>query len=366
MNILNYKETDRIPVAHFGFWRDTLDIWKRGGYITDDEYLYEVNNSVDKSKLALKLGFDFTWYNLYKPRSSSVYPRFTPETLETLPNGHKKILDSNGVIKLVSDDITSIPAEIDHLLKDRVSFEEHFRHRLVFSKDRIDYAELERIKNDANRTDPLGLYCGSIFGYIRDIMGVVGSSYIQEDDPALFDELINAFGEISYKNTEAVLETGVKFDFALFWEDICYKNGPLINPKVFYVKAGPQYKRVCNLLNKHGINIVSVDCDGWIDLLLPTWIDNGVNTIFPLEVGTWNGNIAPWRELYKKEIRAVGGIDKNVFAKGYKEIDAEIERLKPLIALGGFIPGVDHQIAPDARFENVQYFCENIRKITSI
>ena len=55
---------------------------------------------------------------------------------------------------------------------------------------------------------------------------------------------------------------------------------------------------------------LSLDCDGWIDHLIPIWLENGVNTMFPIEVGTWNASIAPWREKYGKKILGVGGMNK--------------------------------------------------------
>ena len=159
------------------------------------------------------------------------------------------------------------------------------------------------------------------------------------------------------------LETGAKFDFAHLWEDICYKNGPLVTPAVFDEKVGPHYKRITGLLNQYGINIVSLDCDGLIDSLVPTWLNNGVNTMFPIEVGTWNASIGPWRKKYGQALRGVGGMNKNVFSGDYSSVDAEIERLKPLIALGGYIPCPDHRIAPDAKWDNVRYYCERMRKL---
>jgi uroporphyrinogen decarboxylase len=84
--------------------------------------------------------------------------------------------------------------------------------------------------------------------------------------------------------------------------------------------------------------------------------------MFPIEVGTWNASIKPWREKYGEGLRGVGGMDKRVFTYNYAAIDAEIERLKPLVELGGYIPCPDHRIAPDAKWENVQYYCEKMRK----
>jgi len=79
-------------------------------------------------------------------------------------------------------------------------------------------------------------------------------------------------------------------------------------------------------------------------------------------VGTWGASIAPWRAKYGPELRGVGGMDKRVFAYDYAAIDAEIERLKPLVELGGYIPCPDHRLAPDAKWENVQYYCDKMRK----
>ena len=44
-------------------------------------------------------------------------------------------------------------------------------------------------------------------------------------------------------------------------------------------------------------------------------------------------------------------------------VEAEVDRLKRLVDLGGYIPCPDHRIAPDAKFELVQYYCELMRKL---
>ena len=87
--------------------------------------------------------------------------------------------------------------------------------------------------------------------------------------------------------------------------------------------------------------------------------------MFPIEVGTWDGNIKPWRDKYGRKLRGVGGMNKKVFARDYKEIDKEVERLKPLVELGGFIPCPNRRIAPVAKWDNIQYYCESMRKTFS-
>ncbi len=350
--VLNYEKYDEFPLVHFGFWSETIQKWKEEGHIKDGE---------DPAK---KAGFDFEWIGNCHGGRTGVFPGFERKLIETLPDGSQKVMDGNGVIQLVKPGIRSIPAEIDHTLKDRASWEKDFKHRVQYCEERVSQGLIDKLKAiDKDKCDaPLGLHLGSLFGYVRDWVGFEAVSYIYIDDEPLFDEIIDTLGDTTYRVAEKILNAGIKFDIAHFWEDICFKNGPLVMPEVFEEKVGKHYKKVCGLCNKHGINIISLDCDGWIDALVPIWLKNGVNTMFPIEVGTWNASIAPWREKYGKDLRGVGGMNKNVFARDKAAVDAEIERLKPLVALGGYIPCPDHRIAPDAKWENVVYYCEQMRK----
>jgi uroporphyrinogen decarboxylase len=334
---------------------------------------WEDGNSID-SAITEQLGFDFNWYNCFAP-ITRLLPPFEERVLEEFPDGRRKVLDENGAVVIKKEGITSIPTEVDHLLKSRKEWEESFLPRLQFSEERITSVHINTREGElpfnsggldylqrGEWEQPYGLHCGSLYGVIRNWLGLTGSAYLQKDDPALFDEIIQTLGELCYQCTCKALETGARFDFGHFWEDICFRSGPLINPRVFRDKVGPIYRRITDLLSSHGIKIVSLDCDGDIDALVPIWLENGVNTMFPIEVGTWGASIKPWREQYGRELLGVGGMDKRVLARDYAAIDAEVERLKPLVELGGFIPCPDHRIPADGRWENVQYYCEKMRQ----
>jgi hypothetical protein len=359
--ILNYQSYDRLPLVHFGFWNETLDKWASEGHVTWEEAKAWGDGNETDTAIAGRLGFDYNWSSTFN-WGNQLHPFFETKVLKVHPDGAREEMDQHGVIVLKKDDAISIPPEIEHTLKDRKSWEEQYLPRLQWSMDRIDFDNLVNMPAPEDRDRPLGIWCGSMLGTIRDWVGLVGLSYLMMDDPALVVEMIDTLGQLEYQGVKAILERYDQFDFAHFWEDICYKAGPLVGPTFFHEKIGPHYRRITELVNAHHIHIVSLDCDGKIDKLIPTWIENGVNTMFPIEVGTWNASIAPWRERFGKELRGVGGMNKVVFAHDYAAIDAEVERLKPLVDLGGFIPCVDHRIAPDARWENVQYYCEKMRK----
>jgi len=354
LSTLSYEPDAVIPIMHFGYWDDTVAKWKNEGHISEND---------DWDTISEKLGFDCGFADCFTG-STSLFPAFEVEVIKEFPDGSMHILNNEGVIELRKQGITCIPAEIGHTLTDRESWEREYLPRLKFSEDRYDF---EKLKQYANGGDyPLGLYCGSLYGCIRNWFGIVELSYISVEDEELYDEVIDTVAALVYDVVKFGLEKaasmGIRFDYCHFWEDICFCTGPLVNPSVFAKKVGPLYRKITDIGKQYGVRFFSLDCDGLIDLLLPVWLENGVNTMFPIEVGTWNASIAPWRKQYGTDLLGVGGMDKRVFAGVRSTVDAEIERLKPLVAQGGYIPCPDHRIAPDAKWDNVRYYCDKMRE----
>ncbi|HPJ99866.1 MAG TPA: hypothetical protein PKW60_10305, partial [Candidatus Hydrogenedentes bacterium] len=221
--ILNYAPYDRMPLVHFGFWAETLEKWAAEGHITKEEAESWGDGNPADSAISAKLGFDFNYYCCFAPHTG-LYPEFEREVIEELPDGGKKVRNAWGVIELEKPGATSIPAEIDHLLKTRRDWEEHYKHRLQFNPERITQYRvlvngnmvpwteggLEFLQKD-DRDYHFGLHCGSLFGEIRNILGVAGSSYLFAEDDALFTEIIDTRAELSYQTVKTVLETGAKF-----------------------------------------------------------------------------------------------------------------------------------------------------------
>lgn len=360
--ILHHRPADRIPLVHFGFWDQTYDKFEAEGHIRRPLDSNGQPQRFSERVVAEQLGFDFGW-NPSAGGHTGLRPGFPHQVVKTLPDGSRHEQNGDGVIVLVRPGAVSIPAEIGHTLTDRESWEKEYLPRLQFSPERIPVFSKEQLEAFERSEFPIGLACGSLYGKFRDYAGLVGACYILADDEGLFKEIIDTIAELCYRVTEGLLAQGLRPDFGHFWEDICFKNGPLVNPEVFEEFCGPHYKKITDLFRAHGCDIVSLDCDGCIDALIPTWLENGVNTMFPIEVGTWGASMAPWRAKFGPELRGVGGMDKRVFARDYAAIDAEIERLRPLVELGGYIPCPDHRIPPDARWENIQYYCDRFRAV---
>ena len=363
MRILHYESADRLPAVHFGYWSELLKEWAEQGKIPKDLALTNIDGSPEHKELDKLIGWDFNW-NTIVGAKNGLRPCFEPKVLETYADGTQRIQNSMGLIEKVKPGVSSIPAEDDYLLKDRDAFETLFKPKMQFAPDRVDTAFFERFNETRDMDVPVGLSIGSVLGDIRNMTSVVGMSYLlYDEDEDLFADIIDTYADMQYECAKAILETGAKFDFAHYWEDICFKNGPLISPELFQELCAKHYRKRNDLCHAYGIDLISLDCDGVTEKLLPVWFENGVNTMFPIEIGVWGDQFEAARRKFGKEMRGVGGMDKTVLRQDKAAVDRELERMNRMVSLGGFLPCPDHRLMPGTKFELVQYYAEEIKKI---
>jgi hypothetical protein len=359
MNILYKKSVDRMPALHFGYWKELLQEWADQGHISRALAKTCLDGTAVDRHLDKLLGWDCC----YTPRTAAitcVYPRYNSKTLRRADGG-RYYIDGNGVTLFEKDGAQGIPTEVDHLLKDRESYIKYYKDRMRYKKIRNLGSKLVLLRN---KTDyyPRGYNVGSAIGTIRNICTVVGLSYLLYDDYELVKEIVDDFNNMQYQCLETMYKRGAKLDFLHYWEDICFKNGPLISPEMFKELCLPHYKRVSELAKSYGTDFISVDCDGDIVKLAPIWEEAGVNVMFPIEYGTWEGDIAKIRKV-APTLLGIGGMNKNVLSLNEDAVDREIERLRPLVKLGGYIPCPDHRLPQGTKFELVKYYTSKIKTI---
>jgi len=153
----------------------------------------------------------------------------------------------------------------------------------------------------------------------------------------------------------------VEFDLIEFWEDMASKNGSIISPATFREFMKPQYAKVAKFAQEHGIKILLVDSDGFIEGLTELMLEAGVTALYPYEVQAGN-DVAKMLDMYPK-LGVIGGLNKNAMAEGKDAIDREMEKARTLIRKGRFIPGPDHFVLSDVTFANYRYFMESLREV---
>ena len=204
----------------------------------------------------------------------------------------------------------------------------------------------------------------SLFGFVRELMGPERALYAFCDEPDLVHDMMETYTEFLLGLLPRVFEEA-PIAALYFWEDMCYRSGPLISPAMFRRFMVPRYKRVTELARAHGIDIVFVDSDGNTEELIPLWIEAGVNGNYPLEVAA---GMDPWKlhRQYGKNLLMHGGIDKRALARGRRAIDRELKAKIPLVEKGGYVPHIDHAIPHDVSYENFVYYWKRKKEMLGL
>lgn len=345
--VMHYRDRDRTFFTDFSYTNDTLENWYEQGLPRGTD-------------MDAYFGLDTFW----KPAgvNVSLFPAFASEILEDRGE-HVVERQGDGVVVLRQKGRgRTIPHEIDHLLKTRADWNAHYKPRLdpaTAGRYPADWAE--RVRRWRDRDWPLVISGGSLYGWLRDWMGMEAISYVIYDDPAWFEEMVVTVADCILGTVERALNE-VQFDAVSMWEDMCYRAGPLISPATFKKVLVPQYKRLTERFRGAGIDVIYLDCDGDNRELIPHWLDGGVNCMFPIEVGVWGTDVVQLRRQYGRDLLMMGGFSKRILAGSQEAISREIDRLTPLIDDGGFIGFCDHRVSPDVPLANYEYYIDTVRK----
>ena len=360
LDILHYKAVDRLPAVHFGYWAELLQEWAEQGHIPRDLAENNYDGSEKDRELDRLLGWDHNWLCAFSG-NNGLFPAFEYKELEVLPDGFIRIQNPEGLIERIRPGAGSIPAEDDYQLKDRKAFEELYKPKMQYTPARIDFEYFKKF-NETKRDYPVGLHLGSVLGSIRNMLSVIGMSYMLCDDYDLLREIVDTYADMQYQCAKAVLETGAKFDFAHFWEDICFKNGPIVSVDFFRSVVMPRYKRIRRKLDSYGIDLWYTDCDGDVRPLLPYFLEGGINCLFPFEV---MGCAHPGELLdrYPGVLRIMGGVDKIQLGAGREAIRRYLETLVPYVERGGYIPFCDHRCPPNISPDDYLYYLDLKQKM---
>ena len=205
---------------------------------------------------------------------------------------------------------------------------------------------------------------GSIFGWLRNWMGLEGIALALYDDPAWVREMMSFMAGFCCRCGERALRE-VDLDYVLLWEDMAGKNGPLISPAAFREFMLGPCRQLTGFVRDHGVDLIFVDSDGMVDPLIPLWLEGGVNGLYPLERAA-GMDAAAVRGRHGPALRLMGGIDKRALALGGRAVEAELVHVAPLIAQGGYVPWCDHWVPPDVPLANYRGYVERVGEIGSL
>ena len=218
----------------------------------------------------------------------------------------------------------------------------------------------EFVEEYRTRDYPLQLTHRGVYGFCRNRMGDENLAYAFYDAPDLVHDMMDHYTDMAIELWDKQAAE-VEFDLIECWEDMAWRAGSLISPKTFREFMTPNYQKIAAFAKAHGIEVILVDSDGYIEDLTELMFEAGVTALYPYEVQSGN-DVARVRERFP-QVGCIGGLDKQVMARGRDAIDAEMDRARRLIEGGRFIPGPDHFVLSDVSFESYRYFMERLRDV---
>lgn len=343
-NQMHYQPVDRCFNMEFGYWDENFSQWD----------IFVKNGIGNNAEADVFFNFDTigmvggcVWMN----------PVFEPQVIrETEVN--RTIINEDGLLAEVPKDKHDT---IPHYIRASIVTPDDWkrcrekRFRLDDPARKVDVEAL-REAHPPTRAYPLGLDCGSMIGRIRNMLTFEGLAYAIYDYPDMLEDMVETACVLVENFLDQVLGE-IDFDYAAGWEDICFKNGPIVSLDFFNKVVVPRYKRIGAKLRAHRIDLWYIDCDGDVRPLLPGFLETGINCLFPYEV---NSCVHPAQLLreYGKELRIMGGFDKLEMIKGKQAIKTYMESLVPLVERGGYIPFCDHRCPPDVDANDYIYYLD--------
>jgi len=193
----------------------------------------------------------------------------------------------------------------------------------------------------------------------RELMGIEAHLFAFYDEPELMHDINDYVLKIYQTKLMKVIQF-VKPDVVYFMEDLSGKNGSMISGECFDEFVGEYYKQIVPMMKQAGVGSVMVDTDGDFSLMIPHFIEAGIEGFLPMDVNA-GMDIVKVRENFPT-LKFIGSFNKLEIAKGPEAIEREFQRLLPVIRQGGYIPGSDHQVAPSTSLKNYKFYIDRLRE----
>ncbi len=355
LKTIAFEPTDRpVRTETLGFWNETLSRWHAEGLPE------EIN---DELSAYIHFGFDF---QIPLVIGGHLHPGFDPPFDEEVLGEKGEMLIkrdiSGSVVMVPKDGSSTIPKFLEAPVKDKGDWKTLKGRLDPETPDRLALLDLF-LAIDVSDDWPLCVYITGLFGTLRHLLGLERLFISYKTNPELILDISRHWVYL-WKGVLKKISEKRRPELVSLWEDMCYRNGPMISPRTFEKFMLPFYSELIGFCkNEIGIPAAGVDSDGDVTLLLTLFVKAGINMLYPFEVQA-GMDILKVRGEYPNEFVIWGGIDKRLLEEPKEKIETEVRRILPeMLEKRGYIPAIDHAVHPSVPHENWLFFLELVRGI---
>lgn len=362
-----FGKPDRIPFQPGGPRESTLAHWHATGLAKNvdwfDELCRRIDIQIEKPKVSVYLGVNTT-----------MIPEFEQKILER-KKGSIVVQDWKGNICEISDTYDSAycggkGGKIDFVTRKWIkcpveNWADWEQMKTRYNPDdpaRFPSDFDERCLKAKNRDSVMGIGVSGVFWQLREWLGFEGLCMALLEEPELVRDMVKFWDNFISAMLDKILQKTIP-DYLHVSEDMAYKEKAMISPAMTREFILPTWTHWGDIIHRAGCPVYDVDSDGYVGELIPLWIEAGFQVNDPIEVAAGN-DLPAFRQTYGTRIAYAGGIDKRAIARGGDVIRNEMDRLMPVIRVGGYLPSCDHGIPPDVSWPNMVDYGRLLAKAT--
>ncbi len=178
------------------------------------------------------------------------------------------------------------------------------------------------------------------------------------EDPEWVRTMADLYATVAIRLLEILWEREGLPDGLWVWDDLGFKARPFMSPAMYRAQVFPAHRKLFEFAHSRGLPVV-LHCDGYVEALIPSLIEAGINCLQPLEVKA-GMDLIKLKQRFGDQIALIGGMDERVLETNDRgAVEAELQsKLPQAMAGSGYVLQVDHSVSPLVEYETYKFFVE--------
>jgi uroporphyrinogen decarboxylase len=352
--ILNHQPVDRIGLFEV-YWRETVDRWTAEGHLARPaEVSDHFGLDVRRTGGEITPG-DYRTVNLIADADAE------PVVVEETENA-RLLRDGNGALLRWIKGGSGGPEHVDFAVRDRRGWEELIKPRLLDTSTyarRVNFPSYRRTRAKC-AADATFMTCG-VVGPFDQMSPMCGHEHLLAGmalDPTWVAEMADTYATVMVACLEILFAAEGLPDGLWVWDDLGFKQRPFMSTAMYRALLMPAHKKLFDFAHAAGLPVV-LHCDGFVEKLIPSLIEAGINCLQPIEVKA-GMDLLRIKRNYGEQIALIGGMDERVLeTNDCAQVEAELLAKVPgAMAGGGYVLQVDHSVSSLVDYPTYRYFVE--------
>ena len=352
--ILKHQPVDRVGLFEV-FWQETAQKWSAEGHFAQPEMVSDhFGLDVRRTGGEITPG-DYHIINLVADIDAGEQVIEETESV-------KLVRDGNGALLRCIKRGSGAPEHVDFAVKDRRSWEEHIRPYLLDERlyeRRINFSSYRKVRAKCAREERF-MTCGVVGAFDR-MTPMCGHEHLLMGmalDPEWVQTMADLYASLTVRLLEILFEREGLPDGLWVWDDLGFKHRPFMSPTMYRALLYPAHKKLFDFAHSRGLPVV-LHCDGYVEALIPSLIEAGINCLQPLEVKA-GMDLLNLKKRFGDQIALIGGMDARALETNERRtVEAELLSKLPGAMVGsGYVLQVDHSVSPLVDYDTYRFFVE--------